>query len=111
MSDKISFFNNDDLDKHVTTVMSQTNYTEEQAIEKLKLFNCDYMRVIRDYMGIPEKKENVKVKSANQEIYRQIRTRLDSTMKEYREKHPVDIAQVVTNFQESEERQKKRIKN
>ena len=111
MSDGISFFNNDDLDKHVKTVMSQTNYTEEQALEKLKLFNCDYMRVIRDYMGIPEKKQTEKVKSANQEIYRQIRTRLDSTMKEYREKHPVDIAQVVTNFQESEERQKNRIKN
>ena len=111
MSDGISFFNNDDLDNHIKTVMSQTNYTKDQAIEKLKLFNCDYMRVIRDYMGIPEKKEIEKVKSANQEIYRQIRTRLDSTMKEYREKHPVDIAQVVTNFQESEERQKNRIKN
>lgn len=111
MSDGISFFNNDDLVKHVKTVMSQTNYTEEETIEKLKLFNCDYMRVIRDYMGIPEKKEKEKVKSANQEIYRQIRTRLDSTMKEYREKHPVDITQVVTNFQESEERQKNRIKN
>jgi hypothetical protein len=32
-------------------------------------------------------------------------------MKEYREKHPVDIDQVVTNLQESEERQKNRCKN
>jgi len=109
MSDGISFFNNDELNKYVKLVMSQTNYTEEQAIEKLKLFNCDYMRVLKDYMGIPEKKEE-KVKSANQEIYKQIRTRLDSTMKEYREKHPVDINQVVTNFQESEQREKNRIK-
>lgn len=109
MSDGISFFNNDELNKYVKLVMSQTNYTEEQAIEKLKLFNCDYMRVLKDYMGIPEKKEE-KVKSANQEIYKQIRTRLDNTMKEYREKHPVDINQVVTNFQESEQREKNRIK-
>ena len=56
MSDGISFFSNDELNNHVKKVMSQTNYTEEQAIEKLKLFNCDYMRVLKDYMGIPEKK-------------------------------------------------------
>jgi hypothetical protein len=54
MSDGISFFSNDDLNKHVKTVITQTNYTEEEAREKLKLFNCDYMRVIKDYMGIPE---------------------------------------------------------
>jgi hypothetical protein len=72
MSDGISFFNNDDLDKHIKIVMSQTNYTQEQTIEKLKLFNCDYMCVLKDYMGISEKKEE-KIKSANQEIYKQIR--------------------------------------
>ena len=86
MSDGISFFSNDDLTENVKKVMSQTNYTEEQAIEKLKLFNCDYMRVLKDYMGIPEKKEAPKVKSVNQEIFRQIRTKLDSSMKEYRDK-------------------------
>jgi hypothetical protein len=40
MSDGISFFSNDDLTQNVKKVMSQTNYTEEQAIEKLKLFNA-----------------------------------------------------------------------
>jgi hypothetical protein len=111
MSDGISFFSNDDLNKHVKSVMSQTNYTEEQAIEKLKLFNCDYMRVIKDYMGIPEKKKERNVKSVNQEIFRQIRTKLDNTMKEYRETHPTDMDQIVRNFQESDEREKNRIKN
>jgi hypothetical protein len=111
MSDGISFFSNDDLNKHVKNVMSQTNYTEEQAIEKLKLFNCDYMRVIKDYMGIPEKKKERNVKSVNQEIFRQIRTKLDNTMKEYRETHPTDMDQIVRNFQESDQREKNRIKN
>lgn len=111
MSDGISFFSNDDLKEHVKKVMSQTNYTEEQAIEKLKLFNCDYMRVLKDYMGISEKKEAPKVKSVNQEIFRQIRTNLDSSMREYREKHPVNMEQVITNLQESDEREKNRIKN
>ena len=111
MSDGISFFSNDDLSEHVKKVISQTNYTEEEAKEKLRLFNCDYMRVIRDYMGIPEKKEAPKIKSVNQEIYRQLRTKLDSSMKEYREKHPINMDQVIENFKESDEREKKRIKN
>ena len=55
MSDGISFFSNDDLDKHVRKVMAQTDYTEDQARDKLKLFNCDYMKVLKDYLGIPEK--------------------------------------------------------
>lgn len=111
MSDGISFFSNDDLDQHVQKVMSQTNYTVEEAREKLRLFNCDYMRVIKDYMGIPEKKQERKVKSVNQEIFRQIRTTLDTSMKAYRDKNPIDIDQVVENFKESDEREKKRIKN
>lgn len=108
---EISFYNNDDLEKHLKTVMSQTNYTEEIAREKLKLFNCDYMRVIRDYMGIPEKKEEKKVKSVNQEIFRQIRTKLDGSMKEYRDKHPIDMEQVIENLTESDEREKVKTKH
>jgi len=111
MSDGISFFSNDDLSQHVKKVMSQTNYTEEEAKEKLRIFNCDYMRVIRDYMGIPELKEERKVKSVNQEIFRQIRKKLDNSMKEYREKNPINMDQVIENFKESDEREKKRIKN
>jgi hypothetical protein len=111
MSDGISFFNNDELDINVKKVMSQTNYTQEEAREKLQLFNCDYMRVLKDYMGIPEKKEKPSIKSVNQEIYRQIRTTLDNTMREYREKNPIDVDQLVTNFQESDEREKNKIKN
>lgn len=108
MSDGISFFNNDELGKHVKIVMAQTSYTEEQAIEKLKLFNCDYMLVLKDYMGIPQKKEPKKIQSVNQEIYKQIRTTLDSSMKDYRDKHPVNVEQVINNFQESEARQNKK---
>jgi hypothetical protein len=111
MSDGISFFSNDDLEKHVKKVISQTNYTEEEAKEKLRLFNCDYMKVIKDYMGIPDKKEEKNVKSVNQEIFRQIRKKLDNSMKEYREKNPINMDQVIDNFKESEEREKNRIKN
>jgi hypothetical protein len=109
MSDGISFVSNEELNKHIKNIMNQTNYTEEETKEKLQLFNGDYMRVIKDYMGIPEKKENRKVKSVNQEIFRQIRTTLDSSMKEYRDKNPINIDQVIENLTESDEREKNRI--
>jgi hypothetical protein len=102
MSDGISFFHNDDIDIHLHKVLCQTNYTEEEARDKLKLFNCDYMRVIREYMGLPEKKPELQVKSVNQEIFRQIRTNLDKTMKEYRDKNPINMNQVIHNIQQSE---------
>jgi hypothetical protein len=111
MADGISFFNNDELNEHLQKVMSQTNYTEEEAREKLKLFNCDYMKVIKDYMGIPDKKEEKKIKSVNQEIFRQLRKKLDSSMKEYREKNPININQVIDNFNDSDKRERNRIGN
>jgi hypothetical protein len=57
-------------------------------------------------MGIPDVKVQPKIKSVNQEIYRQIRHTLDSSMNVYREKHPINVDQVITNFQESDEREK-----
>ena len=109
MSNKISILNNEDLNKYLQIVMSQTNYSEEDALKKLKFYNCDYMKVIREYMGIPEKKAP-KVKSINQEIFKQIRTTLDSSMKEYRDKNPIDINQIIDNFNESDKREINKIK-
>jgi len=94
------------FEKYVKHIMSQTNYSEDVAREKLKECNNDFMKVLKDYMGIPEKKVNTQIKSVNQEIYKQIRHSLDQTMKEYRDKNPIDIDQVKTNLQESEEREK-----
>lgn len=105
MADKISFFNNEDIANNIPKVMSQTNYNEEQTKEKLIMFDNDYLKVIRDYMGIPEKKEQ-KVKSVNQEIFRQIRKSLDSSMKTYRDNNPINMEQLVENLKESDKREK-----
>lgn len=91
---------------NIRKIMSQTTYNEEVAREKLQLFNGDFMRVIRDYMGIPEKKTTKPIKSLNQEIYRQIRHTLDTAMTEHRQKNPLDLEQAAKNLQESEDRQK-----
>ena len=93
-------------DKYVRHIMSQTNYNETVAREKLQEFDNDFMKVLKDYMGIPEKKETTQIKSVNQEIYKQIRHSLDQTMKDYRDKNPINIDQIKTNLQESEEREK-----
>ena len=89
-------------EKNIKHIMSQTNYSEEVAKTKLQEFNGDFMQVLKDYMGIPIKKDTNKIRSVNQEIYKQIRHSLDQTMKNYREKNPINIEQVITNLQESE---------
>lgn len=94
------------IDDNIRIIMAQTNYSEEIAREKLQLFNGDVLRVVRDYMGIPEKKPSKHIRSLNQEIYRQIRYTLDSAMTEHRQKNPLDVEQATKNLQESEERQK-----
>lgn len=105
-NDNISFVSNNVINDLVKKVLTQTDYTEDKAAAKLQEFNYDLMRVLKDYMGIPEKKSDTKIKSVNQEIYRQIRYTLDSSMKEYREKNPVNMDQIITNLSESEENEK-----
>jgi hypothetical protein len=70
------------VEEDVQKIIRQTDYTEETAREKMKEFNNDYMSVIRDYLGITQKKQSV-IKSVNQEIYKQLRVRLDDNMREY----------------------------
>ncbi len=72
----------DDL---VQMILRQTNYSEAVAKDKLKEFNNDAILVIKSYFGIAERKAPEKVRSVNQEIYKQFRLKLDNSMKEYRD--------------------------
>jgi hypothetical protein len=82
MSDNISFVETEQVDEKTQIILRQTDYTLDVAREKLKLHNFDHMAVIRAYLGIAEKKAPT-VKSLNQEIYTQLRHRLDGNMREY----------------------------
>jgi hypothetical protein len=82
MSDSISFTNNNEIQEKVEMILRQTDYSEEEAKNKLKEFNYDHIKVVKSYLGITEKKEPT-IKTVNQEIYKQIRYRLDSNMREY----------------------------
>ncbi len=73
-----------DIEEKIQSILRQTDYTYEAAKEKLELFDNDHIRVIKDYLGITEKKALPKQPtSVNQEIYRQIRYKLDESMRDY----------------------------
>ena len=70
--------------------MSQTDYSEEKATEKLHEWNDDYMNVIREYLNPKfQEKKTKKIKSLNQEMMSQIRNYMDNIATEY-EKRKAD---------------------
>jgi len=81
MSEKVSFVSNDDIEKKINIVMNQTDYTRDVIKEKLEKNNYDEILTIKEYFGISKKVP--KISSLNQEIYKQIRYKLDGSMKEY----------------------------
>lgn len=92
---------------NIKLVMSQTTYSYNDALTKLNHHNNNPILVIKEYMGLlneNDKKMNSKIKSVNQEIYKQIRGELDVSMRHYNNKNPIDINHVIQNFQESEKR-------
>jgi hypothetical protein len=82
----ISLVETDQIDTKIQIILRQTDYTAEQAKEKLAQFNYNEISVIKDYFGITEKTKPKEIKSLNQEIYKQLRSHLDSAMKDYRDR-------------------------
>ena len=101
----------DKAEANIKLVMSQTTYSYNDALTKLNHHSNNPILVIKEYMGLlnenekdKDKKMNSKIKSVNQEIYKQIRGELDVSMRHYNNKNPIDINHVIQNFQESEKR-------
>jgi tRNA A37 threonylcarbamoyltransferase TsaD len=85
--DGFSFVSKDDVEENIKVIMRQTDYDYDTSFSKLKEANYDHIRVIKNYLGITEKKEpSQKSASINQEIYKQIRHKLDDSMKSYNAK-------------------------
>ena len=70
------------IDEVVQVICRQTDYTEEIAREKLVEYDYNHIAVIKAYLGIAEKKAPP-VKSVNQEMYKQMRHKLDVDMRDY----------------------------
>ena len=69
----------------IQIIMGQTTYTETEAREKLITFNNNHIHVIKDFMGIVDKKKPVAA-SVNQEIYKQLRGKLDDSIRDFNKK-------------------------
>jgi hypothetical protein len=86
MLEEITLVETDQIDAKVQIILRQTNYTPEQAKDKLQQFNFNEEEVIRDYFGVSKKTTPQKITSVNQTIYKQLRGYLDGAMKNYRER-------------------------
>jgi hypothetical protein len=84
MTTNISLVETDLIDEKIQMVMRQTDYNEEVAREKLLEHGFDEIATIKSYLGIHVKNEPEKVRSINQEIYKQLRHKLDSNMQDYK---------------------------
>jgi len=65
----------------INLVCRQTDYTKEEAEEKLKQRNFNYLDVIKEYMN-PNKKPTQYTASLNQQIFKNMRGFLDQNSKE-----------------------------
>lgn len=72
-----------DIENKIEIILRQTDYTREIALNKLEENNNDHLKVIRNYLGLTEKKALDKVTSVNQGIYRELRSHLDNSMRDY----------------------------
>ena len=71
-------------------VMRQTDYNEQQSLDKIKEFNGDVAAIIREYMGISKNVEVSPPKSTNQFIMSEIRNMMDDASARYRYKKELE---------------------
>lgn len=86
IGDKISFSCESELLDKIEIILRQTDYTKEVAREKILEKNGDVLKVIKEYMGINENEKSSIKKSLNQEIYKQLRNKLDDSIRDFNKK-------------------------
>lgn len=100
----------DNYEDKINIIMTQTIYSYNETVDKLKQHNFNHISVIKEYIGCDNtKNQNNKITSVNQEIYKQIRQKMDITS--YHDKNQLNIEHIKQNMIEEEEKQNFRIKN
>ena len=74
----------------IEMVMRQTNYTFDEAKIKLKEYDNNYMRVIKEALGINVTKKSNVIESTNQAIYKEIRNLMDDASNNYRKNQEME---------------------
>jgi hypothetical protein len=64
--------------QQIQFIMTQTNYDEGEATQKLEACNYDVMKVVGEYLGIAPKKDEHAKKTKNQKVFSVIRDIMDS---------------------------------
>ena len=60
-------------DSNTQIIMRQTNYTNEEAVLQLQLYNNDISKVIRAYLSTNNMPSSTQTLSLNQQIYKEFR--------------------------------------
>lgn len=85
---------NSNKNELIQCVVRQTNLTETAAEKLLEENNNDLIKAIKQYYGLKDKKEVIQEKvSVNQQIYKEIRTLMDTASKNHREKQETQQTQ------------------
>ena len=90
-----------EIQHNIEIITRQTDYSVVEAREKLILHNYDYIAVIKDFMGIEKKNisnstssfDNRYKKSIQQEIYSQLRTKMNDSVKIFNLNHDIKLQQ------------------
>lgn len=70
--------------QQIQFIVSQTNYDECEALEKLESCSNDVVKVVSDYLGITPKEDQNLKKTRNQKVYSVIREIMDKGSNNYR---------------------------
>lgn len=91
----MEFEDKEETQEKINIILRQTNYETLEARNKLIENNWDHISVIKKYLGITDKKEK-KSASMNQEIYRQLRHKMDDSVREYNKKQKEKLANEIS---------------
>ena len=93
----MEIIDNEALSEKVGIVARQTDYDEETIRQKLIDSNYDHMKIIKEYLGLDKKTSTSKPSSVNQEIYKQIRKKME--IPDYNKKQDEKLANEIANNQ------------
>jgi FPC/CPF motif-containing protein YcgG len=93
----MEIIDNEALSEKVGIIARQTDYDEETIKQKLIDYGYDHMKIIKEYLGLDKKISVPKPSSVNQEIYKQIRKKME--ISDYNKKQDEKLATEIENNQ------------
>lgn len=94
--DDVSMPNSDKIAEMCDMISRQTDYTLDEIKDKLIEYNYNSIDVIKEYMGVQKEKPRP-ITSINQEIYKQIRMKLDEGIKDFNDKQYKKVLEDLTS--------------